>query len=63
MKKHEKPRGGMAMWTPEAMRESGKDNCINFIAAAVLALMGLADVLPVAKEMFPAEKKMVAHAG
>ena len=51
------------MGTPEAMRESGKDNCNILIPAEVLALMGLADVLPVAKEMFPAEKKMVAHAG
>ena len=51
------------MGTPEAMRESEKDNCINLISAELLALMGLADILPVAKETFPAEKKMVAHVG
>lgn len=62
LRKHDKPRGGVALGPPEVMRELGKDNCISFIAADAMALMGLADVLPLAKEMFPAQKKM-ADAG
>lgn len=59
LKKHDKPRGGQALGTPEVMRESGKDNCLNFVAIDVLALIGLVDTLQVAREMFPPERKMV----
>lgn len=57
--KHHKPRGGFSFGSPEAMRELGKDNCINFVAADVMALAGMAKLLTVAKETFPAERKML----
>ena len=59
LKKHNKPRGGTALGPPEVMRESGKDNSLNFIAVDVVGLMGLAGTLPAVKELFPPERKMV----
>ena len=59
LKKHRKPRGGQGLGTPEAMRKACKDNSINFIAVDAVALKGLADVLPVARKIFPAERRMV----
>ena len=57
--KHHKPRGGFSFGSREAMREMGKDNCINFVAADVITLAGMAELLTVAKETFPAERKML----
>ena len=59
LKKHNKPRGGVALGPPEVMRESGKDNCLNFVAVDVIALMGTANTLAAVKELFPPERKMV----
>ncbi len=59
LKKHDKPRGGQAFGDPEVMRKSGKDNSLNFVAVDVLALMGLAGQITVARELFPAQRKMV----
>ena len=58
LKKHNKPRGGIALGPPEVMKTTGKDNCLNFTAVDVMGLMGLADNLPAVKKMFPPEKKM-----
>lgn len=32
LRKHDKPRGGLATGTPEVVRELGNDSCISFIA-------------------------------
>ena len=61
LKKHDKPRGGQALGPPEVVREMAKDNSINFIAADALALAGLAEAIPAAREMFPAGRKMVGE--
>lgn len=59
LRKHDKPRSGQAFGTPEVMREHGKDNSLSFVAVDVMALLGMADILPVAREMFPAQRKML----
>ena len=59
LKKHGKPRGGQALGGPEAMGEQGKNNSISFVAVDVLALAGLAELIPAARKVFPAERKMV----
>ncbi len=60
LKKHDKPRGGQRVGPPEIVKEACRDNSISFVAADALALVGLADVLPVLRETFPAQRKMVA---
>ena len=59
LRKHDKPRSGQAFGTPEDMWEQGKNNSLSFVAADVMALLGLADMIPVARQMFPAGRKMV----
>ena len=58
LRKHDKPRGGLALGPPEAMMKTGKDNSLSFVAADVMALGGLAASLGPVKELFPAERKM-----
>lgn len=58
LKKHDKPRGGLALGEPDDMKKLGKDNSLSFVAGDVLALAGMAATLPTAKAMFPAERKM-----
>ena len=63
LKKHDKPRGGQALGPPEVIREMAKDNSLNFVAADALALAGLAETIAMAREFFPAERKMVGKKG
>jgi len=58
LRKHDKPRGGLALGDPEMMMQMGKDNAISFVAADVMALGGLAASLGPVKEMFLAQRKM-----
>jgi 4-hydroxy-2-oxoheptanedioate aldolase len=58
LRKHDMPRGGIALGDPEMVKCLGKDNALSFIAADVMALGGLAASLGPAREMFPAERKM-----
>ena len=59
LKKHNKPRGGVVLGSPEAMKKGGKDNCINFTAVDVMGFMQMADTLPAVKKLFPPKKMMV----
>ncbi|KAK4692988.1 hypothetical protein P7C71_g4323, partial [Lecanoromycetidae sp. Uapishka_2] len=59
LRKHDMPRGGLAIGTPEMKQALGKDNCMSFVAADVMALGGMVEDLMSAKAMFPAERKMV----
>ena len=59
LKKHDKPRGGAAIGTPEVVRELGKENSISFVAMDAGALIGTTGNLSAAREMFPAQRKMV----
>lgn len=58
LRKHDKPRGGLALGDPEMMYKLGKDNAISFVAADVMALAGTAQSLGPVREMFPAQRKM-----
>ena len=57
LKKHDKPRAGQAIGSPDVMKQQGKDNSLNFVAVDVLGLAGQAELIPVAREMFPAGRK------
>lgn len=58
LKKHDKPRGGAAIGTPEVMRELGKENSISFVAMDAGALIGTTAVLSASRDIFPAQRKM-----
>ena len=58
LRKHNMPRAGQALGSPEAMMEQGKNNSLSFVATDVLALAGQAELISVARKMFPAERKM-----
>ena len=58
LRKHQVPRAGQAVGSPDVMREQGQNNVMNFVAVDVLALLGQADLIPLARGMFPAERKM-----
>ena len=57
LKKHDKPRGGAVIGTPEVMRAQGKDNSISFVAMDAGAFIGTTELLRKSKEMFPAQRK------
>ena len=59
LKKHNKPKGGIALGPPDVMKEIAKDSSVIFTAVDVMGLMGLAENLPAVKKLFPPEKKMV----
>ena len=63
LRKHDKPRAGQAFGSPEEMMRQGKNNSLSFVAADVAALGQLGQMIPVAREMFPAERKMRNGAG
>ena len=58
LKKHDKPRSGLAMGPPAAQKKQAQNNSLSFLGVDALALRGLADIIPVARQMFPAERKM-----
>ena len=58
LKKHDMPRSSQAVGPPNAMRQQGKDNSLSFVAVDVLALRGQADMIPAARAIFPAERRM-----
>lgn len=59
LKKHDKPRGGAVIGTPEAMRALGKENSISFVAMDVVALIGTTRILSESRNLFPAQRKML----
>lgn len=58
LQKHDKPRSGLAMGPPAAQKKQAQNNSLSFLGVDALALRGLADIIPVARQMFPAERKM-----
>ena len=57
LRKHDQPRGGLALGPPDVMKKLGQNNSLSFVAADVMALGGMAASLGPVKEMFPAERK------
>lgn len=60
LRKHDKPRGGLALGPPEVKKAIGKDNSLSFVAADVAALSGMVGDLMETRAMFPAARKMAA---
>lgn len=59
LKKHDKPRGGAVIGTPEAMKEMGKENSLSFVAMDAGALIGTTQILSESRDLFPAQRKML----
>ena len=59
LRKHDKPRGGAVIGTPEAMRELGKENSICFFAMDAGALIGTTRILSESSDLFMAGRKML----